>query len=331
MSKNALPPQLTQIAADIFQVCLPLPFALNHVNCYLLRGDTGWTVFDTGLNTPAGREGWQAAFAALEIGPGDIEQIILTHVHPDHYGMAGWLQEWCGAPVWMSPREAELEELVWKRNDLVGAMLRMFGQAGVPAEAKEKMIGATGKTRQLTLPHPHTVKLLQPGTTLTIGQRQLTALHAPGHSDGQLIFYDSADKLMLSGDQVLIKITPNIGLWPMTDPDPLGRYLASLRELMAFDVRVALPGHGPLINDWRGRLVEIQQHHAERLETMMASINGSGLTPYQVSAYAFNLDRLSPHEVRFAIAETLAHLEYLVQQQHLHRSENGVLRYYLLG
>jgi glyoxylase-like metal-dependent hydrolase (beta-lactamase superfamily II) len=328
MSKNTLPQHLTQIAADIFQLRLPLPFALNHVNCYLLAGDRGWNIFDTGLNTPAGREGWQAAFAALEIGPGDIEQIILTHVHPDHYGMAGWLQECCNAPVWMSPREAELSELVWKRSDLLGALPRMFGQAGVPPEIKEEIIAATGKTRQLTLPHPHTVKHLQPGATLTIGQRQLTALHAPGHSDGQLIFYDSADKVMLSGDQVLIKITPNIGLWPMTDPDPLGRYLTSLRELMALEVRLALPGHGPLINDWQGRLAELEQHHAKRLETMMANIDSAGLTPYQVSAYAFNLDRLSPHEVRFAVAETLAHLEYLVQQQHLRRRENGVLRYY---
>jgi len=101
---------LTQITDDIYQVRLPLPYALNHVNCYLLRGDDGWTIIDTGLNTSQGRAGWQAAFDTLGIGPDDIDQIILTHVHPDHYGMAGWLQEWCGATVWLSPREAELAE-----------------------------------------------------------------------------------------------------------------------------------------------------------------------------------------------------------------------------
>jgi len=318
---------LTQITDDIYQVRLPLPYALNHVNCYLLRGDDGWTIIDTGLNTSQGRAGWQAAFDTLGIGPDDIDQIILTHVHPDHYGMAGWLQEWCGATVWLSPREAELAEQVWVHGDLVNITAEIFAVAGIPRDTAQKAGMAATETQRLTLPHPQTLKLLEPGTVLDIGQRHFKAIHAPGHSDGQLIFYDAEDRLLLSGDQVLIKITPNIGLWSFTEADPLGRYLASLRELATLEVRMALPGHGSVINSWQGRLAELQQHHAERLEKMLAAVNDTGVTPYQVSDHIFNFAGLSMHEVRFAVVETMAHLEYLVDRQRLHREKNGVWLY----
>ena len=130
-----------------------------------------------------------------------------------------------------------------------------------------------------------------------------------------------------SGDQVLIKITPNIGLWPMTRPNPLGRYLNSLKELASLEVRVALPGHGPLIINWQERLAELQEHHAERLGAMLAAINKSGATPYQVSSHVFSNRELTAHEVRFAISETLAHLEYLVEHKQLYREDTNVWLY----
>lgn len=108
--------QLTPLAPDIYRLRLPLPFALDHVNCYLIRGDGGWTLLDTGLHTPDGWRHWLAAFAELRIAPNDIEQIVLTHVHPDHYGMAGTLQAWTAnaAPVRMSVATAEAAALIWR-------------------------------------------------------------------------------------------------------------------------------------------------------------------------------------------------------------------------
>jgi len=320
---------LKQIAEDIYQVRLPLPFALNHVNCYLLREDQGWTILDTGLNIPEARAVWQTALAALQIGAADIRRIILSHVHPDHYGLAGWLQEWSGAPVLMSPREAELARQLWQENNLGQTMFHLFRQAGVPEAIEGEAIAHAEKVRQLTFPHPRRVELVEAGTALSTGRRQFKAFHAPGHSDGQLVFYDAADRLLLSGDQVLLKITPNIGIWPVSELDPLGRYLASLQQLSQLDVRLALPGHRGVITNWFERLAELKQHHAVRLAVMLDAVEAGGVTAYQVCNQVFNTPEFTMHELRFAVAETLAHLEYLVKQERLRREDDGVWLYRL--
>ena len=125
---------------------------------------------------------------------------------------------------------------------------------------------------------------------------------------------------------MLSKITPNIGLWPSTEAQPLARYLASLRQLKMLDVRLALPGHGPLISNWRGRLSELEAHHQTRLEHMLDAV-GTGATALEVSRTVFNFDSFSQHEVRFAVAETLAHLEHLVMLKQLTYVEENVRIY----
>ena len=114
-----------------------------------------------------------------------------------------------------------------------------------------------------------------------------------------------------------MKITPNIGLWPTTEPNPLGRYLTSLTQLATLPVRVAWPGHGRPITEWPVRLAELQTHHQARLANMRAAADGaSALT---VAQRVFNFAKFSDHEVRFAVAETLAHLDYLVLHGELQR------------
>lgn len=316
-----------EVAPGIFQVRLPLPFALNHVNCYLLCDDEGWTLLDTGLDQPNIRHAWEEAFEELGIEPDQIRRIVLTHMHPDHFGLSGYFQALTGAPVYLSPRERELAQMVWIEDrwqpDLVADYWRV---GGIPPAVRSVISAQTSNLRDMTMPHPRTMSVVAPGDTVEMGNRRFHAIHAPGHSDGQLIFFDASDGLMICGDQVLMKITPNIGLWPTTEPDPLGRYMQSLRELAELPVRLALPGHGPLITAWRARVEELLAHHELRLDAMQRATEG-GATALEVSRRVFDFGVLTDHEVRFAVAEAMAHLDYLARAGRVTAADNGVRTY----
>lgn len=317
---------LVPVTDDIFQVHLPLPFALNRVNCYLLRGADGWTVVDAGLNTAEGRAAWDQAFAALDISPADITQIVLTHAHPDHFGLAGWFQEQVGAPVYLSALEADFARSAWMEHRMMQGFDDYLTALGMPADMAQTVARGLASTGDLTYPHPTQLNVIEPGGEIRLGQRRFQIIATPGHSDGQIIFYDPDDRLLLCGDHVLMKITPNIGLWPNSLPDPLGRFLTSLHELKTLDVRLALPGHKALITDWRGRLDELLAHHDDRLQHTLAAVAG-GATVYEAAQRVFNSSLFSPHEWRFAMAETLAHLDVLERRGLAQREANSAGRF----
>lgn len=300
-----------RVAGGIYQVQLPLPFPLRIVNCYVLEDGAGWTVVDAGLNYGAGQAAWLAALAEIGIGPESITRIILTHAHPDHYGMAGWLAAQSGAPVLLSPPEQEFVQRVWRGGPATyEAVATFFRGHGMPDDLTELVYANMGALRPMTEPHPE-LRLLEPGGPLRVGPREFQVLMAPGHSDGHLVFYCAEERLLLCGDAVLTKITPNISLWPHGRPDPLADFLQSLDVLDTLDVELALPGHGPNIQAFRQRLQELREHHAARLQAMEHAAR-HGATAFTICTSVFPTGELSPHQIRFAMAETLAHLEYLV-------------------
>jgi glyoxylase-like metal-dependent hydrolase (beta-lactamase superfamily II) len=308
-----------QVAEGIFQVQLPLPFPLRIVNSYALRDGDGWVIIDTGINYPAGRAAWQAALVKLEIVPKMIERIILTHGHPDHYGMAGWLAEQSGATVQLAPLEQEFVRTAWHLGAAnEQAIVEFFQAHGMPTELAEQVRHSMAETRAMTLPWPAT-SAIEPGVSIQIGARSFEVIATPGHSDQHLAFYCAKERLLLCGDAVLIKITPNISLWPHGRPDPLADYLHSLDLLATLHVDLALPGHGPLIRAFGERLAELHAHHHERLE-IMERATGAGATAFSICTAVFPTSALSPHQMRFAMAETLAHLEYLVGVGRLERA-----------
>jgi glyoxylase-like metal-dependent hydrolase (beta-lactamase superfamily II) len=311
-----------EIAAAIYRVRLPLPFALNHVNCYLLRDADGWTILDAGLNRPEIYAGWQAAFAGLGIAPTAIRRIIITHMHPDHIGMAGRLQQGDGRGGFPVARrvgdctgDVGAESAARNRGDGLsapgwgaangGRHRRGAGAEAAPHDAAAAGGCADAASRRHASPWP--------GGAARFYTRRVTPRRRSS-------FTRPAERLLLCGDHVLQRITPNIGYWPSSQPDPLGRYLASLRSLLALEVALALPGHYGAITDWRGRLHELLAHHDDRLEVAFTAA-AEGATALEASYRIFNFDRFSPHEVRFAVAEALAHLEYLADAGRLMRCE----------
>jgi glyoxylase-like metal-dependent hydrolase (beta-lactamase superfamily II) len=316
-----------RVAAGIYQIRLPLPFPLRIVNCYLLEDDGGWTVVDAGLNYPPGREAWQTAFAALDLDPASIRRVILTHAHPDHYGMAGWLANHSDAPVFCSPLERAFAERAWQNDstseDDITALFRIHG---MPAELGVTVAEDIRALRQLTQPPPASMTDLDAGMGLQIGGRQFEAIITPGHSDGHLVFYCADERLLLCGDAVLAKITPNVGIWGWSGPNPLADFLHSLDRLAELPIDLALPGHKTVITRFAERLAELRHHHHERLALMETEATG-GKDAYTICTRVFPVEELTSHQVRFAMAETLAHLEYLVSIGRLERVEQDGVRF----
>ena len=307
-----------ELTPDLYQVKIPVPLPLKFVNCYLVRGAAGWGLVDAGLRYPAAEQAWEQAFAELDLAPSRITSILLTHYHPDHYGMAGWMQQRTGAPVWMTPTEIEAVNFVWGRHPdasstMVRDFFRLYGMPdAIAADIFQQMVAIFAHT----LPHP-TITPMAMDAPFTLGDRTYELYQRRGHTDGHVCLYDAAAEVFIAGDHILPRITPNISLWPNANPDPLGDYMASLRELRDLPVALTLPAHGAPFAAYRERVDEIYEHHVERLELMTGLADG--LTAFEISDRVFPTSELTPHQARFAMAETLSHLARLEREGRIRR------------
>lgn len=302
---------MDELDAGIRRVTLPLPTRPGHVHSYLLPGDDGWTIVDTGLGLPDAKDRWASELAEL---PGPVTQIVVTHFHPDHVGAAADLVELTGAPVAQGRVDYEQCRLVWDGSDWADVLVDWFRRHGVPDEVMHELIEQGALWRPFIRFHPDP-RLLDPGDHVA-GWR---SVGAPGHADGQLMLV--RDDVLVAADHVLDPITPTVGLWPRSRPDPLGDYLDALEATIALDARVAFPGHGEPIPDPGARAQALIAHHAGRLAATAAALGDEPRTGYDVSFPLFG-DDLKPSARRFAVAETLSHLERLVIEGAAHRHED---------
>jgi glyoxylase-like metal-dependent hydrolase (beta-lactamase superfamily II) len=157
---------------------------------------------------------------------------------------------------------------------------------------------------------PEEIRPLRAGEKVPMGNGSALVVHAPGHADHQLVLHDEGRRILYAADHLMLGITPNVGIWPETEPYPLDRYLGSLASMRGLEADLVLPGHGPVFGDLDGRISELMEHHAERLDAMRAEIEAPA-SAYEVSRQLFR-GALSVHQRSFALAETLAHLDHLV-------------------
>lgn len=300
----------------IFKARLSLPFKLDHVNCYAVKGSGGWTVIDTGLCNGESCRVWEGFMDEHDFKPADIEALYVTHHHPDHYGLSGWLQQLSGAPVYMSGAEAALAKRIWSRRPQdYNLMAAFFGENGVPEKLTEQILNGVDRTSMGIYGHP-AVTPLSAGDEVELGGFRYRVVITPGHSDGHVCLYCAETGILFSGDHLLPKITSNISLWPHSHPDPLDNFLNSLAENRLLKANLVLPAHGERFTNMQERLTELEEHHRHRLELIKEAVGDNGATVFEVSGKLFSGD-LSLHEVRFALTETLAHLAYLEKRGHL--------------
>jgi glyoxylase-like metal-dependent hydrolase (beta-lactamase superfamily II) len=305
------------VAEGIWQVKLPVPFPLRFVSVYLGEGNDGWSIVDAGYDYPPARAAWEsgAAAAGCDLGR-DVDRIVVTHFHPDHLGAACWLEERTRSPVYLMEREIPFARKLWGSSD-VGLFVGYLIRHGMP----QTDAGSTAAVVRYPLPLPEEMVPLHPGEKLTVGERTVRVIHVPGHADNQIVLHDEARGILFAADHLLLGITPNIGLWPESEPHPLARYLESLENTRGLGVDLVLPGHGPVFHDLDGRIGELISHHEERLETMQRVVSDRPMTAYEVSRIVFR-GTLTKHQRCFALSETLAHLDHLVLEGQAERVEN---------
>ena len=268
----------------------------------------------------------RAALAERQIAWHDIRQIVLTHMHPDHMGMATRILELTGAELAMHRAEFEHLNLVTGGNRRIPWLQEAYLQSGVPQSLEIKMEEHFAVIRENFRP-------LNPARLFTGGEKLETALGpleivwTSGHSPGHICLYSREHKLLFSGDQILENITPNIAWHP--NRDMLAEFLESLQTLAALDVDIILPSHGEPFSGHRSWIAATTGHHQERCDEMVALLGQSPLTAHQMVGEMWR-KRLSPINHHFAIFEVLAHLEYLKRQGRVHPSAgNGALLWHV--
>ncbi|MFC4076096.1 MBL fold metallo-hydrolase [Salinithrix halophila] len=313
---------------DIWEVPLPLPFPLKIIKSYLVKGSQGYTLIDTGLHYDGALEAWEGARREIGFNWPEVERIVLTHYHPDHYGLAGLLQQRTGAPVLISETDVGQARLFFDRDsEQPDEMGRFYEGHGLPREWAEKIPDHLRGFSQWVEPHPEP-EFIRSGENIHLGDQEYRILHTPGHADGHLSFYDPERRWLIGGDFLLPRITPNISLWPGCDPNPLRSYLTTLEQMKELPVERVFPSHGPVFDSYLERIEELERHHAERLTEMKDWVAGETLTATDVCFRIFGSD-LSIHNLRFALSETLAHLEYLRQQGDVRREKRGDRWHYM--
>lgn len=317
------PGETWDVPGGLRWVRMPLPFKLNHINLWMVPEDGGWALIDTGINTVETRSAWDQIFAALPKNE-TVTRIIVTHFHPDHIGLAGWLCDRFRVSLWMPFAEWSMgrmlaEETHGAKTAFFREFYRQAGFEGAQLEAVDQRVG--GYASKIT-PIPGQIHRLHDGETLRLGDNEWQVITGGGHSPDHAALYCAALNVLISGDQVLPKISTNVSVWPHEpEADPLFWYIKSLDKFRHLPTdTLVLPSHNWPFRGLLERLDDLVQHHQERLdETLAACVEPRRAT--EVLKVLFHRP-LDDHQLFFAIGETLAHLHRLWRDDLLRRERD---------
>lgn len=325
-----LPGQALAVAPGVHWLRMPLPFALNHINLWLLEDEGGWTIVDSGLGNEATRALW-GEFFATAAGKRPVRRVIVTHHHPDHAGNAGWLTQRFGVQLWISYGEFvsahALREAI--SGFSLAHRLALFQRNGLPFEHIHKLKDRGNGYRGAVPEFPSSYRRLTDDLVIRIGVRDWRVIMGYGHSPEHSALYCDELKVLIAGDMVLPKITTNVSVLSIEpEGNPLKQFLDSLGRYATLPAEtLVLPSHGLPFAGLRERIAQLQEHHrlrlGELLETCDAPQSAADVIP---TLFRRELDT---QQLYFAMGEAMAHLHFLFESGQLSQTEgsDGVLRF----
>ena len=312
-----------RILNGVHLIKIPAPGGVSwYTNVYVIEGNDGHILVDSGWDSQESLWALQEGIKAENLKLQDIKKVVITHMHPDHYGLSTKIKQICGAQVaihridagFIFPRYKDFTDLIKKTEE-------MLRQNGVPQDELSQLKDASLWMSKFVTPDSPDV-MLEDGNMISNGSFILEVLWTPGHSPGHICLYEPEKKFLLTGDHVLYDTTPHVGFNPQSGDNPLDDYVSSLKKLERLKASFILPGHGPMFNALGLRIEKILQHHEARKKAIIQSLRNGLKTAYEIAqkipwmtdqgGTAFQ--NLTVWDKRMAVSETIAHLKLLKEE-----------------
>lgn len=311
--------KVVEVHKGIYEIFLPLPMRPTIINVYLLDCHGAWTLIDTGMNSADSIATLEDALGQVGIKVEDLDVIIGTHHHIDHFGASGELRRRSRAKTYIHELEAARASRMLGFGRMGTGMHErpearaFFAANGFPIDDHSPTgMRPTWMGTEMYNPVTDPDQYIKDADVIEVGDRRLEVIWTPGHSPGHNVIYLRKEKVMIVGDHLLPKITPHVGIYPDADgpKNPLGDFINSQLKVQNFDVELVLPAHGGVYHDHRHRANQIIQHHRYREAEMLDLTRQKPQTAFEIAQQVFGGEERPIFHVMAATFETLAHLEY---------------------
>jgi len=319
----------------LWSVPVPIPGnPLGKTLVYVLESERGPVLIDAGWEHPASWKALKEGLGGIGVGMEDVYGVVVTHMHPDHAGLAGRIRERSGA--WVAMHSADAELIQRMREDLANPSGENLGDWLARAGASPEQQAAIRENDGRPDPPAAPDRLLEDGDLIDLPGRALRTIWTPGHSPGHICLHLEDRDLLFTGDHVLPEITPHVGLYPYDRPDvdPLGGYIESLRRTAELGVEEAMPAHQYTFNGVSRRSKEIIEHHEERLTEVRGLLGAEPQTLWTIATrcvWSYAWDKMAPISHHLAVGETAAHLRTLENRGLARRTGGYPLSYQQCG
>jgi glyoxylase-like metal-dependent hydrolase (beta-lactamase superfamily II) len=326
-----------ELAPGVRWLRMPLPFALDHINLWLLRdrakdGRKGWAIVDCGVANEATRAAWEQVFAQHLDGL-PVLRVIVTHMHPDHIGNAEWLTERWGCRLWISATDWNAARTASQSTSGFGGddAAAFFAEHGLAdPEAIAKVRGRSGYYASMVPAVPRQYRRMMEGQVMRIGDHDWTCHAGYGHAPEHISLHCAALGILISGDMVLPRISTNISVVDLEpEADPLPLFLASIARMRALpEDTLVLPSHGRPFTGLHERVGQLTRHHDQHFAEVIAACGAKPCSASDLLPVLFRR-KLDLHQTTFAMGEAVAHLHALAGMGRLrgHLDADGIRRF----